>query len=1022
MSKLPRAPASSIRPPKSGLAMPNGIQGFLDEAPTLPAFTQRIAPGARRATLTTTTFTPPASTAATIARSSGLSAARMGGGATSPSPSASSDSQASLTLRAPSSMVLRDGTKSGTISRNSPIITSTGNSELADEQAARGASQMHTPASRTPRGPREPGPSNDARPAPSAELRIGAAVVIPTQGLKGTLRYLGPIVGKQGAWAGVELDEAGTGKNNGTVAGKSYFSCPPNTGIFVAPSKIKPCVQQQQQQQPGAGASNNAIPPISSVLSSGSETPQPNKQLGLGSRAGSRVATPGTVKYTHGRQSSRSRVNRTPSGLSSPVSNRRKTLTRAADSSAAPSRVRPPPAAKNARPLSTAGSVTSNRTSSPSRSRPSSRTLVSGTNDADTHNFSRTPARLSAPSGATSPESRPAGVLANRRRVSGLPPGNGLVTKSSGVRSKPVLATDSADRLKMRIDMLEAENRMLRLKSEQDKAQIAASQMLAKDLAASPSARSAAGPADAREALERERKADKAKIDQLQAHIRELEAHASSSVSADDSALAQLQTELHTAAKVHASELELAKNAHSETAGRLGASEAAVSELQSKLESKTNQVAILNDRLEQKSLELSRAIERYQEFVDEREHKQAEELESIMEKQVEKLRRELADSESQRLALTAELEAAATAQSVAAAKIADLNQQIKSTANHSHITELLSQCRQQLLQIAEEMSKDSEVSGDLAGLADSNVLEAVPVLLQKTQQLAAQTTDCLHQAVERVDTLTDDIKTRDAQISELQDQLALAQTNEKSPSQQNDRLEELELQNAALLAEREQFTSENSVLTDYLGKLESECNRLVDDIEQLNTENQKLAEELRVASMQNSMASLDFGTVDGSAPTDDPDMHQKHSHEIVALKLQLEDTVKRKDQEIARLQEELASLENIVEDKIFKEEELNDRISSLANELDKLRSGNSVAAVQKPEELAAPVNGDIAIDETYCEICESGDHDIADCPAVTSTTPIFKQETPDSSRPYCDNCESFCGHWTEDCPHSDEMF
>ncbi|KAJ2845513.1 hypothetical protein IWW36_004754, partial [Coemansia brasiliensis] len=136
MSKLPRAPttAGSIRPPKSGMTMPHGLNGFLDEAPTLPPFTQRIAPGARRATLTTTTFTPPASTAATIARSSGLSAARMAGGAASPSPSASSDSQASLTLRAPSSMLLRDGTKSGTISRNSPIISSTAGSQLADEQ------------------------------------------------------------------------------------------------------------------------------------------------------------------------------------------------------------------------------------------------------------------------------------------------------------------------------------------------------------------------------------------------------------------------------------------------------------------------------------------------------------------------------------------------------------------------------------------------------------------------------------------------------------------------------------------------------------------------------------------------------------------------------------------------------------------------------------------------------------------------------------------------------------------------
>ena len=38
-------------------------------------------------------------------------------------------------------------------------------------------------------------------------------------------------------WYGVELDEA-KGKNDGSVNGKRYFSCPMNRGIFAPPNKL----------------------------------------------------------------------------------------------------------------------------------------------------------------------------------------------------------------------------------------------------------------------------------------------------------------------------------------------------------------------------------------------------------------------------------------------------------------------------------------------------------------------------------------------------------------------------------------------------------------------------------------------------------------------------------------------------------------------------------------------------------------------------------------------------------------
>jgi dynactin complex subunit len=52
----------------------------------------------------------------------------------------------------------------------------------------------------------------------------------------GTLRYIGETAFAEGVWLGVELQDP-SGKNNGTVEGKKYFSCPDQHGVFVRPNK-----------------------------------------------------------------------------------------------------------------------------------------------------------------------------------------------------------------------------------------------------------------------------------------------------------------------------------------------------------------------------------------------------------------------------------------------------------------------------------------------------------------------------------------------------------------------------------------------------------------------------------------------------------------------------------------------------------------------------------------------------------------------------------------------------------------
>jgi protein phosphatase len=61
--------------------------------------------------------------------------------------------------------------------------------------------------------------------------------VIAQGKLVGTVRYLGPTDVKEGIWVGIELDRA-LGKNDGTVGGRSYFSCKPGHGLFIQPQFV----------------------------------------------------------------------------------------------------------------------------------------------------------------------------------------------------------------------------------------------------------------------------------------------------------------------------------------------------------------------------------------------------------------------------------------------------------------------------------------------------------------------------------------------------------------------------------------------------------------------------------------------------------------------------------------------------------------------------------------------------------------------------------------------------------------
>lgn len=62
-----------------------------------------------------------------------------------------------------------------------------------------------------------------------------------TDSRRGKIAYIGPvpeIPGLAAPWIGIVLDEP-TGKNDGSVQGKRYFSCGAKCGVFVRPERVE---------------------------------------------------------------------------------------------------------------------------------------------------------------------------------------------------------------------------------------------------------------------------------------------------------------------------------------------------------------------------------------------------------------------------------------------------------------------------------------------------------------------------------------------------------------------------------------------------------------------------------------------------------------------------------------------------------------------------------------------------------------------------------------------------------------
>uniref|UniRef100_A0AAY5EQZ7 Dynactin subunit 1 n=1 Tax=Electrophorus electricus TaxID=8005 RepID=A0AAY5EQZ7_ELEEL len=91
-------------------------------------------------------------------------------------------------------------------------------------------------------------------------VRVGSLVEVIGKGQCGTVAYIGATLFATGKWVGVILDEP-KGKNDGTVQGKSYFTCKENHGIFVRQSQVRGNIQTGRPSATGPGLSASESEP-----------------------------------------------------------------------------------------------------------------------------------------------------------------------------------------------------------------------------------------------------------------------------------------------------------------------------------------------------------------------------------------------------------------------------------------------------------------------------------------------------------------------------------------------------------------------------------------------------------------------------------------------------------------------------------------------------------------------------------------------------------------------------------------
>ncbi|KAG8881237.1 hypothetical protein FRB97_009736 [Tulasnella sp. 331] len=255
-----------------------------------------------------------------------------------------------------------------------------------------------------------------------------------------------------------------------------------------------------------------------------------------------------------------------------------------------------------------------------------------------------------------------------------------------------------------------------------------------------------------------------------------------------------------------------------------------------------------------------------------------------------------------------------------------------------------------------------------------------------------------------------------------------------------------------------ELSKERSALVSQVKMLESELKMHQTEVQELR-ENITALENTMQETLEREETALDGGDVkacsSSTADTDSPDPAATIKGlkvEIETLQKRLTDVEKEHSKTVHALNKDILDLENLVEAKIYREDDLEREIERLNEKIARRRSSrkNSGGDVLALGHRSSPSRASIASVESLgkavepvCEVCGEPGHDLVQCEtlgfgsnqalapssATSNLTVAPPTETPSAGVSdngeldhWCDNCEVLGDHVTNDCPHSDEVF
>ncbi|KAI9492840.1 hypothetical protein BDB00DRAFT_826630 [Zychaea mexicana] len=887
--------------------------------------------------------------------------------------------------------ILRFGSPKIKPARSSYNGSSPSPSDLAKTTTT--ATTTHTATTTSKKSPASLSSSSSTK----ENMVVGSKVAVPSMGVTGTLQFLGPTEFKPGIWAGIELDDSGTGKNDGCVQGIRYFTCPPHKGLFISDSKIAALDVDHSEEKPVATKTTAAISTSYSSTTTGLSPPtqrrsrQPIPEISRSSIVSRRSKTLAAST----RKPSKTSINRSSDTAA------KKTSRYSVDKLAAVEPVPPVPdinarndgAQKAERRVSSAlgpQSTSPDVTATPAAAATAAAAagavaekVSSSPANGESQNTSTTAAAAPA---ASSPSPAPAAKTVSEQELYHI---YELLEKVQREKDKLTSEISSKEAAWERL-VSTKESYALRVKEKDE--ELARLQQQMSDIqqkfeTAQQQLQKQQTLLDKNVKHDSSQEQSLRRIEKLEGIIEDMKAKTAGTIETHETQLRESKGQLdhlHHALKEQETmsaalerECEELRKAGLEA---INAYETSILELKKKSQQTEEEKSAQIDELNKVVADLRRgdfsALDDYDShdrYADEW-HDQRIRLEEQLELatdevEQERIRNHTLANENDKLRKELQLF------------------QMSSASSDDRFDTLRRELETEL-QDKRRLMEEADAAFEAQARAEDENYQMKMARVKMERELEEA-----HQ-----------------QIQLLQEGNSAANGDGISPAHHGEDENTNNIQIAQLSAQVKEEQQGRQVL-------QKECDRLRESQNELERECMRLMDELMVVE-QNGSSSRPAAVEDGTNAVELRKQIKSLEDNLLQERLRYNDLEHTKRTEITQLSTELAELETLIENGVFEDNDLQQaleteqkRVQSLEKELKSLKE-EAKSSVPESKSSAHDVSKDL-----YCELCEVHGHDVLNCTALPSFNGHKKP-----NEMYCENCDISGVHSTEDCPKQDEIF